>query len=305
MQFSIALAYNEPEDLPVLARTAEEAGFGSVILSDHLLYPENRQTPYPYTKDGRMPWQADTPWPDPFVTAAALGAVTKRLRFIVSVMVFPLRDPVLAAKTIMTTSVMTQGRLELGVGAGWMREEFEIVGQPFDRRGKRLDESIDVLRKFEAGGLIEHHGDCFDIPPVRMAPTPARPTPLYGGGTSKPALRRAAERCDGWAGQIQSRSDLPGILDQLRRFRKESPRRAEPFRIVSAVSDAYDEHTYREAEDLGVTDMITVPWVFLGADLTGSSLEQKCEGIRRFGEDVLDRLGYSAKPEPEPEPDSN
>lgn len=299
MQFSIALAYNEPEDLAPLARAAEEAGFGSVILSDHLLYPEKRETPYPYTRDGKMPWRADTSWPDPLVTAASLGAITERLRFIVSVMVLPLRDPVLAAKSISTTSVLTRGRLELGVGAGWMREEFEIVGQQFERRGKRLDEAIDVLRKFEAGGVVEHHGEFFDIPPVRMAPMPARPTPIYGGGLSKPALRRAASQCDGWAGQIQTQGDLDGILGELRRLRENSPRSDEPFRIVTAVGDAFDEKGYRALEEKGVTDLITVPWVFLGGDLTGSSLQQKCDGIHQFGKEILDRFGFVAKPDAE------
>ena len=296
MQFSIALAYNQPEDLRVLALAAEEAGFGSVILSDHLLYPLDRKTPYPYTKDGRMPWQQDTPWPDPFVVAASLGAVTQRLRFILSVLVLPLRHPVLAAKTIMTTSVMTQGRVEVGVGAGWMREEFDILGVPFDERGRRLDEALDVLRKFESGGVIDHRGDHFAIPPVRMAPIPERPTPIYGGGLSKPALRRAATRCDGWVGQIQTRSEMPSLIAELRRLRAASARREAPFRIVSAVSDAYDERRYREMEAAGVTDLITVPWVFLGADLTKSTLEEKCDGIREFGRTVLEPLGYAAEP---------
>ena len=296
MQFSIALAYNNPEDLPALARAAEEAGFGSVILSDHLLYPEGRKTPYPYTKDGKMPWQADTPWPDPFVAAAALGAVTERLRFIVSVMVLPLRHPVLAAKTITTTSVMTGGRLELGVGAGWMREEFEIIGQPFEKRGKRLDESIDLLRKFEAGGVVEHQGEFFSVPPVRMDPIPKRPTPIYAGGVSKPAFRRAAERCDGWAGQIQKQGEMLELVGELRRLRDASPRRDESFRIITAIADAADAKAYRELADLGVTDLITVPWIFHGAKLRGSTLDEKCEGILKFGEAVLKPEGYAAKP---------
>jgi probable F420-dependent oxidoreductase len=295
MQFSIALAYNRPEDLPALARAAEEAGFGSVILSDHLIYPETRETPYPYTKDGQMPWQADTPWPDPLVVAASLGAVTKRLRFIVSVMILPLRNPVLAAKSIMTTSVMTGGRLELGVGAGWMREEFEIVGQPFEKRGKRLDESLEVLRKFEGGGVIEHHGDFFDIPPVRMDPIPKQSTPIYAGGLSKPALRRAAERCDGWAGQIQKQGEMPGLIAELQKLRAASPRKSDPFRIITAIADGADEKAYRELADLGVTDLITVPWIFHGAKLHGSSLEEKCAGIFEFGEKTLKPQGYAAK----------
>lgn len=293
MEFAVALAYNDPEQLPALARAAEEAGFGSVILSDHILYPEKLTTNYPYTSSGRPPWSPDTPWPDPFVVAAALAAHTQRLRFIVSVFVMALRDPVLAAKTIMTTSVMTGQRLDLGIGVGWMREEFETVGQPFTGRGRRVDESIEILRKFEAGGLVEHHGEIFDFPPVRMAPVPSRPTPIFGGGLSAPALRRAATLCDGWAGQIQKRGEIEGLIAELRRLRADSSRAAEPFSIVTAVGDAIDESGYREMASLGISTLITVPWVFYGVDLMKGSCEDKCDGIRRFGEDVLHKLGYA------------
>ena len=294
MEFAVALAYNDPEDLPALARAAEESGFASVILSDHLLYPTHLATDYPYTSTGRPPWEPETPWPDPLVAAAALGAQTDRLRFIISVLVLPLRDPVLAAKTIMTTSVMTGGRLQLGVGAGWMREEFETVGQDFANRGRRLDESIEVLRKFEAGDLVEHHGEFFDVPPVRMSPIPRRPTPIIAGGVSKPALRRAAMLCDGWAGQIQMRGEIAGLIDELRELRADSPRADEPFSIVTAVGDAIDASGYEAMAALGISTLITVPWVFYGVDLKKGSVEEKCEGIRRFGEDVLHKLGYAA-----------
>ncbi len=294
MRFSIALAFNDAEDLPALARAAEEAGFGAVILSDHLVYPESLETPYPYTKDGRPPWRPETAWPDPFVTAASLAAVTTRLRFVVSVFVLPMRNPVLAAKTILTTAVMTGGRLELGVGAGWMREEFDLVGVPFAERGRRLDEAIGLLRKFEAGGVVEHHGEFFDVPPVKLRPVPKEPIPIYGGGTSPRALRRAATRCDGWASQIVSRRELEGYVAELRRLRADSPRAGEPFAISTAVSDTFGEAGYRELDAIGVTDCITIPWAFYGTDTETGSCSDKCDGIRRFGDEVLAKLGRAA-----------
>lgn len=294
MRFALALAFNDERQLPTLARVAEESGFSSVILSDHLFYPEPLETDYPYTDDGLPPWLPDTPWPDPFVTAAALGAVTTRLRFIVSVFVMPLRHPMLAAKTVMTTSVLTGGRLELGVGAGWMREEFESVDVRFSERGRRLNESIELLRKCEAGGLVEHHGEFFNVPPFRMSPVPSSPTPIYGGGLSKPALRRATHLCDGWAGQIQSRKELPGLIKELARLRAESPRQNDHFPIISAVGDAFDEQGYREMEEIGVTDLITVPWMFYGISTKEGGLEEKCDAMRRFGDEVLHRFGYAA-----------
>ena len=119
MKFCIALAYNDARELPELSREAEEAGFSAAILSDHLVYPAELETPYPYTESGLPRWEHDTPWPDPIVTAAALAMVTERLQFIISIYVLPMRHPVMAAKSISTASVLSDNRLVLGVGAGW------------------------------------------------------------------------------------------------------------------------------------------------------------------------------------------
>ena len=289
MQIFIAVAYQEPSELAEIARAAEAAGFGGLVLSDHLLYPARLATRYPYTRDGLPRWQPDTPWPDPFVTVGALSAVTTRLRFLTSVFVLPLRHPVLAAKTIATAAVLSGERLLLGVGAGWMREEFDAVGQPFAGRGRRLVEAVELMRKLWSGEVVEHHGEHFELAPVQMRPVPRRPIPIYGGGVSEAALARAAERFDGWASEIQTRAELVEIAARLRRHRERAGRAGEPFGICAAVRDVYDLDGYRRLAELGVSELITVPWLFYGDDR--QSLAQKCEGIRRFGETVLAKLG--------------
>jgi len=216
VDFCIAVAYNDPTHLTEIARVAEQAGFGAVVISDHLVYPQRLDTPYPYTADGAPRWQADTPWPDPFVAIGAMSAVTERLRFIVSVLVLPLRHPVMAAKSIATAAVLSGDRLTVGVGAGWMREEFDLLGQPFEGRGQRLDEAIEVMRTLWRGGMVEHHGAHYDFGPVQMSPVPRRPVPLYGGGVSEPALRRAATLCDGWASEVQTTREVEEIVQKLR-----------------------------------------------------------------------------------------
>jgi probable F420-dependent oxidoreductase len=285
--FCVALAYNDPREMGVLARTAEESGFEAVILSDHLVYPETLETPYPYTRSGEPRWSVETPWPDPMVTVGALSAATSTLRFIVSIYVLSLRHPVLAAKSIATAAVLANDRLVLGVGAGWMREEFHAVGQAFARRGARTNESIAVLRKLMTGKPVAHDGEFYAFEALSMSPVPDHPVPIWGGGLSDAALRRAALHCDGWLSEVQSEADIAGIIGKLSSMRTTSERSDQPFSICAALSDVIDLDGYRRMADMGVTQLITVPWLFYGA---GESLEQKCDGIRRFGDDIIARL---------------
>jgi probable F420-dependent oxidoreductase len=288
LEFCIAVAYTDPNELCEIARTAEAAGFGGVIVSDHVIYPGNLRTPYPYTSHGRPRWEADTPWPDPLIAIGAMAAVTERIRFISSIYLLGLRHPVLAAKSVATAAVMSQNRLTLGVGAGWMREEFDLLGQPFARRGPRLEESIAVLRKLFRGGMVEHHGEFYDFDPIQMSPVPDRPVPLYGGGISDRALRRAATVCDGWASEIQTTAELDIIIEKLRTYRRDSPHANEPMGICAALRDVINLEGYRAMAERGVTELITVPWLFYG-DAT-QSCARKCEGIRRFGDEVIGKL---------------
>lgn len=288
MQIFIAVAYQDPTHLVEIARTAETAGFGGIVVSDHLLYPGRLETPYPYTSHGRPRWQADTPWPDPFVAVGAMSAVTTRLRFLTSIFVLPLRHPVLAAKTIATAAVMSGGRLTLGVGAGWMREEFDALGQPFAARGRRLVESVEVMRKLWSGQLVEHHGEHYDLDPVQMSPVPSEPIRVYGGGVSDIALSRAARLFDGWASEIQTSAEVADVVERLRKHRAGTPREAEQLGVCAAVRDCVDLAGYQRMASLGVTELITVPWLFYGDDR--QSLQQKCDGICRFGDAVVSKL---------------
>jgi len=222
------------------------------------------------------------------MAVTAMASVTETIRFITSVLVLPLRHPVLAAKSVATASVFSQGRLTLGVGAGWMREEFDVLAQPFESRGRRLAESIQILRKLLAGDMVAHKGEFYSFGPIQLNPVPGTPVPIYGGGVSEPALRRAATLCDGWASEIQTRKELDEILIRLRDYRTSSSRADERFGICAALRDVYDLDGYREMKERGVTELITVPWLFYGG--ANQSCQAICDGIRRFGDEVLARL---------------
>ncbi len=288
LRFVISLAFQPPAHLAPLARAADQAGFDAVALSDHVIHPEKLETPYPYTPDGQPRWEPFTDWPDPWVTAGALTAVTERLRVITSIFVLPMRNPFLVAKAIGTAAVLSGGRIALGAGAGWMAEEFALMEQPFAARGRRMDEMIDVLRTLWQGGWVEHHGELYDFPRLEMSPVPEAPVPIYIGGFSKPALRRAATRGDGWISDLHTTSELSELVTTLAELRAKGPRASRPFDIVASCSDTADLDGYRRLHDAGVTHLTTMPWVFYGAD--PASLEDKIDGIHRFAHDILQKL---------------
>jgi probable F420-dependent oxidoreductase len=284
MQFCYSATFSSPEELVPLAQAGDDAGWSTLTLSDHLINPVETRSTYPYTKDGARRWEMGTPWPDPWVTVGHLSAVTTRLRFLTTVYILPARTPVHVGKQVGTAAVLSGNRVDLGVGMGWMEEEFDLMGTPFRQRGKRADEMIDVLRKLWTGEVVEHHGEHFDVPALEMLPAPTQPVPIIVGGLSDAALRRAA-RNDGWVSDLHTIDELADIRRRIDAYRAEYGRTDEPFAMYGSVKDAWDLDGYRRVADAGVTHLVTMPWYFYAgaeADLAG-----KVDGIRRFADDVI------------------
>jgi len=271
-----------------MARAAEDAGFAALGISDHVVHPEKIATPYPYTADGAPRWPPFTEWPDPWVAIAAMAAVTESIRFFTSIFVLPMRNPFLVAKSIATAAAISGDRVALGIGTGWMREEFALMQQPFARRGARMDEMITVLRTLWGGGMVEHHGEFYDFARLEMTPVPKAPVPIYVGGISERALRRAARVGDGWISDLHTTEELGGILAKLSEYRRAAGRDGAGFDVIASVGDAFDIDGYRRLEEMGVTHLQTFPWFFYGAD--GSDLKAKCDGIKRFGDDIVAKM---------------
>jgi probable F420-dependent oxidoreductase len=288
MKWCMPLAFNAESQWTALAKTAEEAGFNAVVISDHLIYPEILETPYPYTRNGNPRWQPETAWPDPLIALTALASATTRLRFITSVYLLPLRHPVAAAKQIATAEIFSKSRLTLGVGVGWMREEFDLLGIPFADRGRRMVEALEIMQRLWKGGFVDHRGEFYDIPSLQINPTPNAPIPIWGGGTSEVALKRAATLFDGWLSEVQNTHELPGFIETLARFRADSQRAGEPFAINASVRDAITLEQFRSLRDLGVTHLNVVPWLLQG--MTEDDVSKKCDGIRRFGDQIISKL---------------
>jgi probable F420-dependent oxidoreductase len=189
-----------PEALTAVAAAAEAAGFTSLWATDHVALPLRSASRYPYTQDGGMPWNPTIPYLDAFTALTWAGAVTRRVRLGTSILVLPMRPPLLVAKTVATLDYLSGGRMILGVGVGWLAEEFTLLGQPFRDRGRRTVEAIRLMKACWSDDPVSFHGRFYDLPPFAMAPKPAQGArlPVLGGGESDAALRRVAEACDGW-----------------------------------------------------------------------------------------------------------
>jgi probable F420-dependent oxidoreductase len=288
VKFVVATAFSDPTHYCALARAAEDAGFDALAVSDHVVHPEKIASRYPYTADGTPRFRPDTPWPDPWVAIGAMSAVTARLRFLTNIFVLPLRNPFLVAKAVGTAALLSGDRVALGIGVGWMEDEFRLLEQEFRGRGARCDEMIEVLRKLWGGGMVEHHGRFYEFARLQMTPAPRARVPLYVGGTSDAALRRAARLGDGWISELHSLAELRALVAKLHGFRAECGRAAEPCNVFGAATDAFGLDGYRRLGDAGVTHVLTLPWVFYGGST--DSLDQKRDGIRRFGDEIIAKL---------------
>ncbi len=287
MKFVLSAAFSPVTQLPELAAAADACGWEAMTLSDHVVHPEVIDTPYPYTDDGSRRWEAFTEWPDPWVAIGALSAVTRRLKFTTNVFVLPMRNPFLAAKAISTAAVLSGGRVILTIGVGWSNVEFELMGQGFRNRGRRADEMIEVMRRLWTGEMVEHRGRYYAFDRLEMSPSPPSRIPIWVGGISDAALRRAA-RNDGWLSDLQSTAEIAACIERCRAFRRELGREGEPFQVMASATDAFDVDGYRRLADAGVTHVLTMPWVFYHGET--AELEKKRDGIRRYADDVIARM---------------
>jgi probable F420-dependent oxidoreductase len=293
MQFWSGTAFMDAAEALAVARMLDDAGYDGVICADHLIYPRVLQSRYP-TGAERPPWSPETAWPDSWILIGAMAAVTRRLRFSNAVYVAPARPLLEVAKQVATASVISEGRVSLAVGAGWMREEFELLGQDFGNRGKRLDEMIPALRALWRGGWVSWNGRYYQVPELMLEPHPSTPVPILCGGESEVALRRAARLCDGWVGTAYAWDDAVGYVQKLTALRREYGRHGEPFEIMLALLEPPSADLYRRAEDLGVTAVMCAPWAGAADVLAGEHdafkhpAERYRPSIERFAQSVIE-----------------
>lgn len=263
------------------AKAAEDAGFESVWVPEHLIMPVVMTGAPNSPHAGEPPISAATPAYDPWVQIAAMAVSTSSLRFGTHVYNIGLRHPFVTARALVTVDVLSGGRVEMGVGASWLSQEWEAMELPFTTRGRRVDETIDVVRRLFTEESVTHDGEFFRFRAVGFLPKPMqRPwPPMHVGGDSPAAMRRAALRGDGWIPMRQSLETLPANLARIEAMRQEAGRSG-PFAVtVAAAVESLDD--VRRYEDAGVTRLLVTPF---------TDPRRAGEGFRHFGEEIIDRL---------------
>ncbi|MGH7781997.1 MAG: LLM class F420-dependent oxidoreductase [Candidatus Binataceae bacterium] len=218
MKFGTFLMQTNPSSLSAVARKAEELGYESLWIPEHIILPLEYKSPYPYSTSGRMPAPPETPLHDPMLALAFIAGITTRIRLATGIYVLPIRNPFATAKAVASLDVLSGGRFIFGVGIGWLEEEFEAVGMNFKDRALRSREYVGLLKELWASNAPLYKGKTVGIEGFRMMPKPVQKPhpPFVFGGHTEPSLKRAARLGDGWYGIAESLAGIRGVISRLR-----------------------------------------------------------------------------------------
>jgi probable F420-dependent oxidoreductase len=265
VRFGIAFAnigpFAEPEVAAAFAAAAEANGFDSLWTVEHVVVPSGYQSAYPYTDDGKMPGREDSPIPDPLIWLAYVAAATAHIRLATGVLILPQRNPVILAKELATLDHLSQGRTILGIGIGWLAEEFAAIGVPFEQRAARTDDYVAALRALWSDAP-SHHSEYVSFDDCIVRPRPAAAIPIHVGGHSEAAARRAGRLGDGYVPVSQGSYDELASLFELARATAtaagRNPGAIEMTAGGARASGPVGRDEVRALADIG-TDRVVVP----------------------------------------------
>jgi probable F420-dependent oxidoreductase len=275
VRFGVALGRLNPAFFTDVTVEADRLGYESAWLPEHLIFPVH-MTRSPHPGQEHPPVPPETPVFDAFGYLSFLAGRTEHIRLGTHVYLLALRHPFAAARAVQTLDLVSGGRAEVGIGAGWLESEWDAVGLDFHTRGRRLDEAIEVCRRLWTEPVVEHHGRFYDFDQVMFEPKPIQPPPLHVGGESEAALRRAARLGDGWIGMGHTLESAGHAVGRLRQLRKEAGRAADRFEVTLSGGVNGPEDVQRW-EETGVDRLIVSPW---------SRSREAIDGLRRFSEHV-------------------
>jgi len=242
-----------------LAVAAERSGYDAVWLSDHLVTPVEYAATYPYSSTGRPGYDGGTPLADVWATLGYLAAATRTIHLATGVYILPLRNPFVTARAAATVQQLSGGRLVFGVGAGWMREEFDAVGESFENRGARMDEIVAIMRRLWSGEPVAHEGTHYRFATVQLSPAAEPPPPVIVGGLTAPALQRAARIGDGWFAPASSLDDAVAARTTIDAERRRLGRDHLPFRIWVRLGNPWSAAERARFRDAGFEDVTVFP----------------------------------------------
>ena len=277
----------EPAHYLAVARAAEHAGFDNIGMGDSISYPRESTSRYPYTADGAREFLENKPFLEPFTIIPAMAAVTSRIGFDTGVLKLPLRNAVVLAKQVASLAVVTGNRFKLGVGTSPWPDDYEICGVPYERRGRRMEEMIEVIRGLCTGDYFEFHGELIDFRAIKLVPAPDRPVAILIGGHSPTNIRRAARIADGWIPSTNAREALAPMIADLNQRRDEFGRTNLPFEIHGSLAQDATRDDVERLRELGCTDFRVRLTPAYTMDRDRQSVADKTEFIDRFADRVI------------------
>ncbi|NQV65633.1 MAG: TIGR03619 family F420-dependent LLM class oxidoreductase [SAR86 cluster bacterium] len=287
MKFTYHHSMCPPEQYAPLAIEAERLGFDTITMPESICYPKHATSQYPYNEDGGRDFLDNEPFIDPFILTAHMAAVTQQIRFSTSIIKLAIRQPVLVAKSLASLAVITNNRFACGVGISPWKEDFEVAQIPWEKRGQRLDETIDIVRGLMSGEYFGYQGDIFDIPEIKLCPVPTAPLPILVGGHADAALKRAARRGDGWIAAGASLEELSRMIKRVHELRRDYGRDHLPFEIHTSSDQAYSSDGVKRLEEIGVTE-VTVAFrnIYAGEPDT-QSVAEKIATLNWYAKNVM------------------
>ncbi|MFK8048698.1 MAG: TIGR03619 family F420-dependent LLM class oxidoreductase [Halioglobus sp.] len=256
MKFSYQIGMCDADHYLPLVKAAEEAGFDGITIPDSICYPEVASSKYPYNKDGSREFLESVPFLESLIAVAAMAAVTEKVRFSTFVYKLAVRQAAVVAKQVQSIQLLSGNRFDFGVGISPWEEDFAVCNVPWEKRGKRFDEQIAILRGLETGDFFGHEGEMLSMPSNKMCPAPTKKTPILIGGHAEIALKRAARVGDGWMCAGANMEELAGYISRLNELRDEFGTSDKPFKIFTTGADAFSQEGIAKLESIGVTDVV-------------------------------------------------
>ncbi len=290
IMFANTGGFTSPDGAAQLGRLAEQHGFESLWTVEHVIFPEQYESAYPYSKDGKMPGDSSVPLPDPLIWLTWVAAHTSTINLATGILILPQRNPLVLAKETATLDQLAGGRLRLGIGVGWLEEEFDALGIPFTERGARADEYIDILHTLWTEDPASFQGEFFDFDRVAVNPKPVEDrVPIIIGGHSKAAARRAGLLGDGFFPGKGNLQELKELFDVVRQTAEDAGRDPDAIELTAGSADIFGDDPVGAAEELaslGVTRTI-VPSFLLYQPSVEEAIqalaEKVVEPVRKVG----------------------
>lgn len=270
-----------------LTQAAEELGFDTVTFPDSICYPKEANSKYPYNEDGSREFLEGVPFLDAFSLVPYLAASTSKIRFSTSVYKLAIRQPVIVAKQLTSVAVLSGNRFDFGVGISPWYEDFDVSQIPWERRGKRMDEMMEIIRGLMSGDYFGYKGEIFDIPEIKLCPVPTKPVPLLVGGHAEPALKRAARLGDGWVAAGGDLQGLDRMIKRINELRVEYGREKEPFVIQAMSADAYSADGIKRLRDIGVDEVMVAFRNAYAAEPDTKTVQQKIDELKYYADEVI------------------